>query len=369
MDGAELHGDVKSFFTATCPYESAFLPPDPSGQGVLDFRLKATYERGPFSAEVHHAVTALTAAPGGFSSTGLGASAPEAVDLSWEAFDADLTLRGRVDRLVIRGETTGLEVAVGRQAVGFGTGMFFTPLDLVNPFTPAVVDQEYRPGVDAVRVDGYPSATSRITAVGAYAGDWSLAGTVLAATGSATVGVTDLGGFAGLIHEDLVLGATTATSVGPVGLHADAAVTVPPESEDPFVRAVVGGLWKPAEDTTLTAEAYVQTLNWGDPPFAHVAEPRYLRGELWLSGNGYGAVALAQQVTPLISASLAVIGAVDPDRPSVLLAPSLGWSVAENAEVGVGGFAGLGARPDGLAARSEFGTWPAAGFANVRAYF
>jgi DNA-binding GntR family transcriptional regulator len=46
-----------------------------------------------------------------------------------------------------------LKVTVGRQPVAFGSGMFFTPLDLISSFTPTTIDAEYKPGVDVVRVD------------------------------------------------------------------------------------------------------------------------------------------------------------------------------------------------------------------------
>jgi hypothetical protein len=387
MDAPEvdLHGDAKSFFTATFPYDHPLMPPDPTGQGVVDLRLKGTARWGPLRAEVHQTATGLSEAPlAGFGSTGVGLQAPEAVDLSWQATDGPLTLRGRVDRLWLRAATPGVAVTAGRQAVSFGTGLFFTPLDLVNPFTPAVVDPEYKPGVDALRVDLFPSATSRVTVVGAYAGGWEVGGTVLTAYGQGTIGATDLGGFVGAVHGDLVSGVTAAGSAGPVALHADAALTVPtaasPTRPDPSVRAVAGGLWRPAARTTLSAEGYVQTLTWTTPPFALAADPRFLRGELWLHGPAYLGVGVQQELSPLVNASLNAIVGLDPDGPSALLAPAISWSIADDAVWSLSAFHGLGQRPGPLAGtspldlaavdlRSEFGTYPSAVFTRFAAYF
>jgi hypothetical protein len=382
---ADLHGDAKSFFTASFPYDHPWMPPEPTGQGVVDLRLKGTARWGPLRAEVHQTATGLSAAPlGGFGSTGVGLQAPEAVDLSWQATDGPLTLRGRVDRLWLRAATPGFAVTAGRQAVSVGTGLSFTPLDLVNPFTPAVVDPEYKPGVDALRVDLYPSTTSRVTVVGAYAGGWDLAGAVVTAYGQGTVGSTDLGGFAGLVHGDAVTGLSAAGSAGPVALHADAALTLPtaasPTRPDPYVRAVAGGLWRPAARTTLSAEAYVQTLTWSTPPFSLAADPRFLRGELWLHGPAYLGVGVQQEVGPLVTASWSAIVGLDPDAPSALLAPAISWSIADNAVWSLSAFAGLGARPGpvpndsplavaDLDLRSEFGTYPSAVFTRCAAYF
>lgn len=388
-DVVTLHGDLKSFFTATVPYESPLLPSDPTGQGVADLRLKLRADAtDDLRFEVHHALTALTASPGGGlggTSTGVGLQADELVDLSWVATDADLTLRGRVDRLNVRYTAGPATMTLGRQPVSFGAGMAFTPLDLVNPFTPAVIDQEYKPGVDAARVDLY-QGMSQLTLVGAYSTDWSLDGTVLAAYGQTTVGVTDVGLFLGSLRGDAVVGTSVVTSVGAVGVHSDLAVTLPDDGEDPFFRGVVGGLWRPAADTTVTGELYLQTLGAADPAdYLEVATgPRFARGELWLFGRTYGALTVAQQITPLISGAAAMIANVEDG--SAFVAPSVSWNASDNTVVAFGGFVGLGKRP-GVASQaftlpegtvvdaevpvlaSEFGTYPGVAFLQVRTYF
>lgn len=388
-DVVQLHGDIKSFFTGTFPYDSPLLPPDPTGQGVVDGRLKLRIDAtDDLRFEVHHATTALSEVPGGAlggTSTGVGLQAPEAVDLSWVAFDDDLTLRGRVDRLNVRGTAGPLTVTVGRQPVSFGAGLAFTPLDLVNPFTPAVIDQEYKPGVDAARVDAYAGMSS-LTVVGAYAGDWTLPGTVLAAYGQTTVGVTDLGLFLGAVRGDGVVGTSVVTSVGAIGLHGDLSLTAREEGGDPFVRGVVGGMWRPGPDTTLGAEVYVQTLGAADPAdYLTVAQdPRFARSEVWLFGRTYGSLNASHQLTPLVMLGGAMI--MNIEDGSAFVAPSLGWSLASNAELGFGGFVGLGKRagvtsqtftgPSGTALevdvpqlRSEFGTYPAVAFLQLKTYF
>jgi hypothetical protein len=54
----------------------------------------------------------------------------------------------RLDRLSV-GFTTDHAVArFGRQAITWGNGMVFTPMDVFNPFDPAAVDKEYKTGDD-----------------------------------------------------------------------------------------------------------------------------------------------------------------------------------------------------------------------------
>ncbi len=54
----------------------------------------------------------------------------------------------RLDRLTITYTGEHLVWRFGRQAVSWGNGMVFTPMDIFNPFDPAAVDKEYKSGDD-----------------------------------------------------------------------------------------------------------------------------------------------------------------------------------------------------------------------------
>lgn len=421
----ELGGNLKLFHVSSIPFDndlfaaevadgSAFLRDDypldedtiraqASSFGLLTGRLVGTMYAGPVTAELH---PQLTMQPGGGANTGLslaqtGVGLPEAVDLSWEAVEDDgLEVQLRLDRINIEAEGGPVRATVGRQAITFGHGMFFTPLDLVNPFFPTAVDQEYKPGVDAVRVDAFWGMAGQATVVSAYQGDWDLEGTVHAAYAQTTLGVWDVGLFGGLVHGDGVVGASTAGSIGPVSLSGDVAVTSPgmvldePETsggeEDPFVRAVVGGMGSVTPTTTISGEIYFQSNGETDPAdyLDRYSSDRFARGELWLVGRTYVGLSVAQEIVPTLSASLFTI--VNVEEPSALLGPGLAWSVSDEVMASLGAYAGLGERPaayqvedhpDGLTAaieaaeassdllQSEFGTVPFAGFASIQAYF
>lgn len=384
----EVHGDVKAFVVGVVPYEHSLLGGQALVQGIGDGRLKLSAAWGRWAAEVHHEITLLergaTGLPG--ASTGVGLTAPEAVDLTWQVDQDDLVLRGRTDRLWVRGRFGAVDVTLGRQPVSFGAGTVFTPLDLVAPFHPATIDQEYKPGVDAARVDAFFGTSGQITGVVAYAGDWELDGMVGALYAQGTVGVTDVGGFLGMVHGEPVFGVSLSSSVGPVGLYGDATWTLP-EDDDPFVRAVAGVLWMPTGTTTFSGELYAQTFGADDPSeYLLIAQSaRFARGEVWQLGRYYAAVAVGQEITPLVRVNAAVItNLLD---PSALLAPGVTWSVAENAELSAGAWIGLGQRPGelrfltedplldpdaflrSLGVRSEFGLYPAALFLRLATYF
>jgi len=54
----------------------------------------------------------------------------------------------RLDRLSVGYTTTNSAWRFGRQAISWGNGMVFTPMDVFNPFDPAAVDKEYKTGDD-----------------------------------------------------------------------------------------------------------------------------------------------------------------------------------------------------------------------------
>jgi hypothetical protein len=386
----DVNGHLKAFAVATFPYDHPLMPPDPVGQAFIDGRINLGVDIGDHvQVEVAHAITAtLGGAPSvQIASTGVAPRAAQLVDLGWEAFDGEsstFTLLGRTDRLLVKASTPGLDVTVGRQPVSFGSGLFFTPLDLVNPFTPATIDSEYKPGVDAVRVDAYKGAGASATAVVTWADqplgsddpEQGLRRINAALTGQATVGVTDIGLFAGAIQGDGVFGATVISSVGPVGLHGDVALTLPRDGdvEDPFVRAVIGVDGLPHWRLSIAGELYVQTNGSTDPAdlLTTLQGERYTRGELWLGGVAYAGVSANLEVTPLVHVGAATF--VNLTDPSLLIAPSVNWSVAGNAVVAAGGYIGVGERPGalsepGLGVKSEFGLYPGVGFVQVRTYF
>lgn len=373
-DRVDLTGHVKAFGVGTIPYDSRLMPPDPVGSAVFNSRLR--FMLSPFEGlrfEVHPMLTA-TLGGGVALDTGVARSAPEAFPLTADIVDGtsfDLNLR--IDRLLMRADIGPVRLTLGRQAITFGQGTAFTPMDLVAPFTPATLDTSYKPGVDAVRADVFVGMGGQITVLGAYLGEWSLDGAAILAHGQATVGAVDLQAMVGSIYGDAVVGLSMWAPVGPVGVYGD--VTITGLAPNPFVRAVVGAMARPGSTTTLSVEIYGQRFGTTDKSdyLLMSAGERYGRGELWLSGHLYASVAVIQEITPLLTANIVVLGNLL--DPSVLLLPSIAWNVSENADLSFGIQMGLGKRPDEdeddvfRSGRSEFGTVPFNAFLSGGFYF
>lgn len=70
-------------------------------------------------------------------------------DLSDVINDSGKTLvTHRIDRLSLGYSTDKLVLRVGHQALTWGSGIVFHPMDLIDPFSPDAIDTEYKPGVD-----------------------------------------------------------------------------------------------------------------------------------------------------------------------------------------------------------------------------
>lgn len=162
----------------------------PHGDALVDhnadLRLMWKRDRGPLRLTVAHSTTAI-----GGDSTRLG-NAPGLVlkqtpvgdngrlfDLTWQlAKGGDAGLLHRFDRLAIAYRRPRWAVTVGRQAVSWGAGLVFRPLDLISPFAPTSVDQDYKAGDDLVLIERLfeSGADLQVLAVGRRArggGDWN----------------------------------------------------------------------------------------------------------------------------------------------------------------------------------------------------
>ena len=78
------------------------------------------------------------------------------VNATWEVEDGSGTHHQslhRLDRAAIQFQQGDWGVTLGRQAVSWGSGRVFQPMDPFNPFSPTVVDRDYKAGNDLLLVE------------------------------------------------------------------------------------------------------------------------------------------------------------------------------------------------------------------------
>ena len=129
--------------------------------GGVDLRLMLKGEEGPF-----HLIADLSTIDVGGDSFAFGRAPGRTLDqtprddngrfmdLTWTLTDGDrYRAYQRFDRLAVEYRAEDFGITVGRQAVTWGSGIVFQPLDLFAPFAPTTVDRDYKPGEDVILFD------------------------------------------------------------------------------------------------------------------------------------------------------------------------------------------------------------------------
>ena len=379
--------------TANYAHPLAFGGHDSDGLSESLLRLVAAGKPWGWLSIEGHAVESFSFST--FAPTGAGAGSldlfgsPQA-DLRYRAFDAGWTwadanqtsARMWLDRLQMRFTLPYLDVTVGRQAISLGKAYFWNPLDVFLPFDPRQVDREYKPGVDAVRVDIPIGAVSGLNLIagfgrerdtnGAYREDdfgrASWCESALLGRGYTNLGGFDLSLQGGKVSGGAMVGAALSGEIGPVATRAEASYTFgsdcPEELADSFVGVLgVGHRF----DNTLDLEAEYLFNGAADPGDRQESFLRVARGtSLQVSQHVLGLVA-TYELLPILHASLALLVSLADGSGQVQ--PGLTYSISDEADFLFGALIPWGARPDQLTLESEFGTYPTAFYLEMRFYF
>jgi len=124
----------------------------------LEIRLKLSARRGHWAFDTHGQVISVHAdALAGLSSLpGLFLPGADVINDKRRWFDLTHPLHAgdknaslvRLDRASVAYSDANLVLRFGRQAISWGNGLLFTPMDIFNPFDPTAVDKEYKSGDD-----------------------------------------------------------------------------------------------------------------------------------------------------------------------------------------------------------------------------
>ena len=132
------------------------LDATPAYDHNLDLRLMWERAWSGLSLQVAHSTTyvagdsfAFAGAPGTTLEQAPTDDSRRLMDLTWNIDTGDEhQLLHRLDRLALKYRKGNWGLTLGRQAVSWGSGMVFQPMDLFNPFAPTTVDRDYKAGDD-----------------------------------------------------------------------------------------------------------------------------------------------------------------------------------------------------------------------------
>jgi len=294
---------------------------DPAWDNSANLRLNGTVQKDAWSGRIDYqlftlhgdTVSMLQTNPGlGLFSPLLPDDSRRLMDLTHVINESDGSVTAhRLDRFYFDHITEQTVVRVGRQAISWGNGLFYNPMDFFNPFDPAAIDKEYKAGDDMVygqylqqsgndwqavwvgRRDLMGDVTSKVTStaakyhafVGEFEVDALLAKHYDAPT-AAIGGVANAGG--GILRGDIV--ATNAET-------------------DNFVSAVVNYSYSWVgfnKNMSGIIELYYNGfgISNGDYSPANLANhpelvKRLARGEIFTLGKNYLAAGMTIEMSPL----------------------------------------------------------------------
>ncbi|MEQ8801901.1 hypothetical protein [Haliea sp.] len=265
-------------------------------------------------------------------------------DLSHEIDRSEdsLTLQ-RLDRLYAGYSSERVVLRLGRQAVSWGNGLLFNPVDLFNPFDPTAIDTEYKTGDDMLYAQYLLPSGS----------DWQLVQVQRRDAGghvSSAVSSTALKfhGFAAEREYDLMLarhfdevllGFGASSNLGEAVLRGDMLFA---DTADGWTgSAVVNAAWSwtwGGRNVSGVLEYFFNGhgLREGDYRVATLAredalQARLQRGELFTLGRHYLAASLLVEMTPLLQLTPSLFANLGDG--SALAQLSLRWDVHQDWQV------------------------------------
>jgi hypothetical protein len=378
IEAASLHGYYKNFFLALDSSD----PLIEGGQEDLN-RGRLMLE-GQLTKSVDFAVhyeQLLTIHPldhtGIFLGTAGCGDKPGIWPLSWSLGSfGSVHWCQEIDRLYVRRRADWGDITVGRQAIGWGAGIIWSPEDLFVAFSPVDIDREFRTGVDAARVLVSLGQFTEAEAVYGVLGDGEdhHAAAVRWRTTLSGPGL-DIGLMAGKFYQDAVIGGLLSGEIRGVGVHGEVTGTHDFEGgytrigPQDFVRAVAGADYRFPGEVRVVGEYYFNGFGTSDP--GHyldlAASPRLTRGEIFNLGRHYLGFIADWEAHPLLH--LGAQGEWNLQDPSAYVGPTFTLSLSDNAQLDVGAYFAFGAGRSDLVLGSEFGSAANLFYAAGKVYF
>ena len=273
---------------------------------------------------------------------------------------SDSAMLHRLDRFWVDYTSEKAVIRLGRQALSWGNGLVYAPMDLVNPFDPTSIDTEYKAGDDMLYLQYLQDNGNDVQA--AYVVRRNLLSKNVEAD-EATAAVK-YHGFAGTGEFDVLIARSYGDTVAGIGLARpiggavwSADVVVTDTESDTYTQFVTNlmysWIWK-GKNMSGAVEYYFNGFGQSggryDP--LGVAMNRDLavrlsRGELYTAGRHYLAANVLVEMTPLWTATPTLL--VNVDDPSALFQLVTNYSLSDNVTLLASLNVPLG--PDG----SEFG--------------
>lgn len=289
----------------------------------FEARLKAVWQRGRWGVSSHLQVVGTYSESlesfRGLELPGFPGGSVINDDRRWFDLTHELKNEGRnasvlrLDRASVAYSGDKVVVRFGRQAISWGNGLLFTPLDIFNPFDPTAVDKEYKTGDDMLYAQYLLDNGDDFQAVGVVRRDL-VSGDVEQDESSLAV---KYHGFLGTAEYDVLLSEHYSETVIGLGLSADRGGAIwrgdlawTDTDSESVLSAVAGASYSwvaGGRNWTGFLEYYYNGFGQDDGDYStaalagnHALLQRLARGEVFNLGRHYLGVSATVEVSPLL---------------------------------------------------------------------
>jgi len=241
----------------------------------------------------------------------------------------------QLDRLQLSWQQDDYELRLGRQALGFGRILIFSPLDVIAPFAPDAIDTDVRPGVDAIHAARYSGLGGELGGTVVF-GQQPRFNSYLA-TATSNVSGFDLLAIGGSLRDRPMLGMGAAGSLGGLGIKGEFALyrgrNVGQPEGDPDENFAIGALefwYRFDNDLVMVTEFLYNGPGSANPRgYLQTAQQAPFRENLtYLLGRHYLLVAPSWELHPLVNLQGLMIWNLADD--SLQIRPLLDISLGDN---------------------------------------
>lgn len=288
--------------------------------------------------------------------------------------------RLQVDRFSLQWRSGAVDTTLGRQAIGFGRILIFSPLDVIAPFAPDAIDTDVRGGVDALRTVFNYGLDGQLGGMAVF-GEEPEYNSFLGTWSDNRSGL-DLLLIGGELRGRTMIGAGVAGSFGTLGLKGEVSVydgvDVNQTGGDLYSSFAIAALeaWYRFDNGLSLVTQYLYNGPGASNPddYVQVLPSAPLReGLTYLLGRHYLFVAPSYELHPLATLQGLVLYNIDDE--SALIRPTLELSLADNLSVQAFWTWNVGPQPRAatpflpVVPRSEFGSVGDSGGLFLRCFF
>jgi hypothetical protein len=255
------------------------------------------------------------------------------VDLSWNVIDdGNLLFNTTIDRALINHTKGNWDITLGRQRVNWGMNLAWNPNDIFNTYNLLDFDYEERPGSDAIRIQYYLDDFTKIE-IAAKKGR-NKSNHIVAAMYKFNKWSYDIQLITGVYQKDWVIGAGWAGNLKNAGFKGEVSYFIPYENyfnSDNILNTSLSvdygfkkGLYINGSilynSSANKASSILETVVYSNLSAKNLMPFKYS-----------GFLQLAKEFTPIFKGALSTI--YSPTNHSVILMPSLDYSMANNWEL------------------------------------